>query len=286
MPYGFIKHIEEKGYSSETIRSYERVVTQFFAYIKSFYPDNKEPFQISSSDIKGYLKHQSENEKSVSTINKELAIIKTMFHYFWERDKVPVDPAVKIKRWKVKDKPSIEVPYETIELLLEKVLDNPGYSELRKAVFILASKGLKTSDFRFKKGDVTDNIYENTAIIQLNNRILTLEGSGAATFLGYYNSIALTETDYVFTTKPHGSETLGPVEVMSILNHLRAISEDYKDLVKQPLTLVSMRRAYAFNLYEKKVPIQEIAQELGIEESSASSYLKLLLEGKLIQKSS
>ena len=47
MPYGFINNIEKKGYSVETIISYERVVNQFFIFIRRIYPSNKEPFQIS-----------------------------------------------------------------------------------------------------------------------------------------------------------------------------------------------------------------------------------------------
>ncbi|MBT2695849.1 hypothetical protein J7E79_00090 [Bacillus sp. ISL-40] len=45
------------------------------------------------------MEEQLERDKSISTVNKELAIIKTFFHYLWEINKVPVDPAVKIKRF-------------------------------------------------------------------------------------------------------------------------------------------------------------------------------------------
>ena len=63
MPYGFIKYIEKKNYSPETIISYKKVINQFFFYIKNTFPQNKEPFQISATNIKNYLQDQKEKER-------------------------------------------------------------------------------------------------------------------------------------------------------------------------------------------------------------------------------
>lgn len=282
MAYGFIKHIEDKGYSKETVESYEKVIKQFFIYIQSNYPDNKEPFQISSKDIKGYLSLQKEKEKSVSTLNKELAILKTLFNYLWEIDKVPVDPAVKIKRFAVNDKPLIEISFDELQNLLEKVLSNPDYPPIRKAIFLLATKGLKTSEFRFKKDDVLESLDEEKLMITLRNRTIELDRKEAPFFQEYFYESMFNGSDYVFITKKHGKEEHGPIEVMSILSHLRAIAKDYLE-DKQTITLVSIRRAIAYDLYTKHIPIQQIAKILGIEEDSASNYLKKLMEGNIKQ---
>lgn len=282
MAYGFIKHIEDKGYSKETVGSYEKVIKQFFNYIQSTYPDNKEPFQISSKDIKSYLSLQKEKEKSISTLNKELAILKTLFNYLWEIDKVTVDPAVKIKRFAVNDKPSIEITFEELQILLEKVLSNPNYPPVRKAIFLLATKGLKTSEFRFKKEDVLDSMEEEKLMITLRNRTIELDRKEAPFFQEYLYESLFNGSDYVFITRKHGGEDHGPIEVMSILSHLRGIAKDYLG-DKQTLTLVSIRRAIAYDLYTKYTPIQQIAKTLGIEEDSASNYLKKLMEGNINQ---
>ncbi|WP_318502568.1 terminase gpP N-terminus-related DNA-binding protein [Bacillus sp. T3] len=70
---------------------------------------------------------------------------------------------------------------------------------------------------------------------------------------------------------------------MSILIHLRAISNDFLG-DRVPLTLIAMRRAMAYELYQKKYSIQMIARELGIEENSASNYLKNITEALYLQK--
>mgnify|MGYP000856611665 CR=1 FL=1 len=278
MPYGFIKYIEKQNYSAETITSYQKVINQFFSYIKITYPINKEPFQISSSDIKNYLEEQQEKEKSLSTVNKELAILKTLFNFLWEINKVPVDPAVKLKRYKIKEKLQIEVSYIQIIDVLNRTLENDYYSPLRKAIFILATKGLKTAEFRFRKDDVKDLISEEKVEIKLKNRTIVLAGKEVSCFLEYYYEALLNDSEFVFVTKPQGEEFGGPIQVMSILNHLRAISHDYLPGVGQSLTLISIRRALAYELYQKNYPIQMIAKELGIEEISAANYLKQLTE--------
>ena len=283
MPYGFIRHIENKGYSSETIRSYEKVIGQFFFYIKNTYPDNKEPFQISPLDIKNYLEEQLEKGKSITTINKELAIIKTMFNYFWEIDRVPVDPAVKIKRYKNHEKLKLDVNYSQITELLHCTLQHDEYSSLRKAIFLLAAKGLKTADFRFKKEDVTVLHDARSVEIILKTRSIHLEGDEAACFLEYFHECLTNGSEFVFITTPRGEEKGGPIQVMSILIHLRAISNDFL-ANSVPLTLIAIRRALAFELYQKRYSIQMIARELGIEENSASNYLKNITEALYLQK--
>lgn len=280
MAYGFIAHIKSKGYSDETVKSYEKVLKQFFGFIQYKYPGNKEAYQISSKDIRDYLENQKEREKSISTLNKELAILKSLFNYLWEIDKVPVDPAVKIKRFVVNELPSIEIPYEEICLLLEKVLKNPDYSPTRKAIFLFAAKGLKTSDYRFKKEDVTESKSNGNITIKLHNRIIQLDGEQADVFREYFYESMFNSSDFVFITKKKGDSS--PIEVMSILNHLRAIARDYLG-DQQNLTLISIRRAIAYNLYTNNAPIQKIAKTLGIEEESASYYVKQLMEGQMAQ---
>jgi site-specific recombinase XerD len=272
MPYGFINHIENKGYSYETIRSYQKVVQQFFAYLTGVYKRHVEPYEINPSDIRNYLEEQKEKEKSISTINKELAILKTLFHYLWEVNKAPLDPTVKLKRFKVEKAPRVEITYEVILSLLEKVLKNDSYSPMRKAIFLLACKGLKTTDFRFKRDDVEDFLDQDLVTIQLKNRKIELKNEEATCFMEYFFETALNDSDYVFTSKSQGE--VGPIQVMTILNQLKVITNDYLPEGTPSLTLVLIRRAIAYHLYTNKMSIQQLSKELGIEEVWASNYLK------------
>lgn len=284
MPYGFIEHIKNNGYSHETIASYEKVLNQFFGYLSKNYNRHLEAHEINPSDIKSYLEDQIDKEKSVSTINKELAIIKTLFNYLWEKNKVPIDPAVKLKRYKSENNTELLVTLKEILDILPKVMVNTSYPLNRKVIFLLATKGLKTADYRFKRDDVLDLTDKEVVEIQLKNRKIVLEDKEASWFLEYYYESILNDSEYIFTTKSHKEEKRGPIQVMSILNHLRIITADYLPKETPPLTLLSIRRAIAYDLYTKKIPIQQIALELGIEESTASNYLKHLVTNEILKK--
>lgn len=276
MPYGFIRYIEDKGYSTETIDSYAKVVNQFFSFIKKFYPDNKDPFEILPSDIHRYLKEQQLGKgKSISTINKELAIIKTLFNYLWEKDIVPIDPTVKIKRFKTDSKPTVNILYPDLVKILDQVLVNPDYTPSKKAFFLLAMKGLKLSEFRFKMDDVTYSDREDYVEIQLKNRLIVLKDLEAICFLEHYRDSIFNGSDFVFVSKLKGSDELVPLRITTVFNHLKVIAMDYLPSNSEHITLSGIRRSIAFYLYsDKKYSIQRIAKELGIEENSASNYLK------------
>lgn len=281
MPYGFIKHIENKGYSVETVSSYHRVIHHFFSFIRKTYPNNKEPHQISSKDIKTYMKEQINiKEKSISTVNKELAILKSFFNYLWEEDIVPVDRACKIKRYEDKEKLSSDLNYRDIIDLKHKVLTTKSYSLKRKVIFILAVEGLKISEFRFLKDDVIDDIEKNLIIIKLKNRDIKLIGQDALYFQEYYYENFFNGSEYVFITKSYSKDKAMvievPIQIMSVMNHLRAINKDYFTERSINLTLTTIRRAMSLHYYEEGFSIQEIANKLGIEESTTSHYLKLL----------
>ncbi|MCM3216753.1 phage integrase N-terminal SAM-like domain-containing protein [Niallia taxi] len=284
MPYGFIKHLENKGYSRETLISYEKVIGQFFSYLTILYPENKEPFQISSKDIKDYMVTQEEKEKSPSTINKELTIIKSFFNYLWEIDKVAVDPAVKIKSLKIKKRVEVKTFYEELTNKLKPILSHKEYPMVRKVIFSLALKGLKYSDFLFKKEDVLISHLDDQVEITLKHKTILLKENEASIFIEFYNQSLFNSSDFVFTSKIYtkredddNQEEFGPIQLMTILNHLKVISSDFN--FGENLNLTIFRKSLAHYMYTKeKESLQTIARRLGIEENTASSYLKFITE--------
>lgn len=284
MPYGYIKHLENRGYSRETLISYEKVIGQFFSYLTILYPENKEPFQISSKDIKDYMAAQEEKEKSPSTINKELTIIKSFFNYLWEIDKVPVDPAVKIKSLKMKKRVEVKTFYEELTNKLEPILSHKEYPIVRKAIFLLALKGLRYSDFLFKKEDVLISHLHDQVEITLKHKTILLTENEASIFIEFYNQTLFNSSDFVFTSKiytkredSNNHEEFGPIQLMTILNHLKVISSDFN--FGENLNLTIFRKSLALYMYTKeRESLQTIAKKLGIEENTASSYLKFITE--------
>lgn len=291
----FVKHLEEKKYSLETIDSYKKTLNLFYGYISFKYQKDKEVFQISSSDIKSFLKVRLEEGISSSTVNKDLAILKTYFNYLWEIDKVPVDPAVKIKRKRVEEHKTTHLKYSDLLMILPKILNNREYTPLRKVIFILGLKGIKTSELSLlKKEDIS--IVNDQVYIDLSNRTLVLSNIEAEYFLEYYHSTLFLSNEYVFTSKRQknrkrkedksvNNEEIVPIEAMSILSHLYRISDDYQ--LNDRLTLTSMRTVYTYHLYtEEHLSIEQISEILGIEKVSVIGSLKSAVDKQKIRKTS
>lgn len=280
VPYGFIKHLEDKGYSQKTLIGYQRTLSIFFGYLNKKYKKALEPFQISSGDIKEFLQYRIDEGTTLNTVNKDLSILKTFFNYLWEIDKVPVDYAVKIPRFKDENKKGSFINFSILLDIRDKVLKNTEYSAFIKSIYILGMYGLRSSEFHFKKEDVILNS-DDSVTIHLSNRSITLEGEYASIFLEHFDQSLFQSSEFVFTSKKH-TDTYVAIEVMTLLLQMRKISHDYKLPIR--LTLNSMRLAYAHYLYnDEHYSIQDIASLLGIQESSAATLTKGTIE-KLISE--
>ncbi len=270
---GFISFLEEKNYSETTIASYELVLNQFFSFLRQLYKKKIELYEIKSKDIRDYLSTQGDNQKAISTINKELAILKSYFDYLWERNKVPIDPAAKIKRLKVQKHLDISLFYEDLLKVKELVIANTNYTAKRKALFILAMEGLKASEFKFKKDDVS--IIDDRIKINLSNRVITLDNIDASIFLEFYYNNLLNQSEYLFTYTDSVNNRIIPITFMGIHYHLKNIQKDYD--INQDLQLTTIRKALCYYLYiNKKLAVQRIALIMGIEEQTVSIYLSKL----------
>lgn len=275
--FGYGEYLKDKAYSNETIYSYRKTIDLFYGYIYKKYGKEIKVFEINPSDIKGFLQVKIEQGNSLKTVNKHLAILKGFFDYLWKKDIVMVDPAVKISRYKIIENKVNVVDYSFLLELLPKVLSNPDYNAIRKAIFILALKGLRVSDFQIQKDRVTET--GNTVEINLKKRNVLLTDDEASYFMDYFYEATFNGSDYVFTTKKtkNNSEPIVPIEIMSIYTHLNAISNDYQ--LPQKLSLNDIRTSYAYYLYDtKKYSVQKIGETLGIELDSAAQLVKISID--------
>ena len=271
---GFIVSLENEGYSQQTVESYEAVLNQFYAYLGQKYKKRVDPVDIQASDIKGYLKEQVEKrQKQISTVNKELAVLKSYFNFLWEHNIVAVDPAVKIKRFMVDSRPVVDVTYGELKKVLQKVLDNPTYPPIRKAIFVLAMKGLKSSEFKIKKRQIEISDHDNKVYVHLHNRSITLEGEEAETFLEYYYSACLNSGEYLSTSTTQKKKEVVPIKLKTLLNHIKIIVKDYLPEHSRSLTLISIRRAIMYHHFVNGMSVQQIADIMGLQEDSVAYYI-------------
>ena len=274
MPYGYTSYMEREGYSTETITSYVKTVRAFFKYIDMKYEKNKEVYEITPKDIKTFIDSCLNEGHSKLTCNKHLSILKSFFDYLWQKDKVASDPTVKIKRLVVEENKKTEITYQQLLDIFPDILSNPSYSSLRKAIYVLTLKGLRHSEFQFKKDSVID--MGDSITIKLKKHEINLTDDAAEAFLNYYFESQFNGTPYVFITKKHDSTSV-PIEIMSLYAHINAISNDYGLSTKLNLNMI--RHAYAYYLYkQKRYTIESISTILGIKPASAAQLVKISMD--------
>lgn len=275
MPFGYSKYLEDKSKSHETINSYVKEINYFFSFLDFKYSKQKELFEITSRDIKDYLEDKRKKGSKTVTINKHITILKSFFDYLWTINKVPIDPCEKIKRIKEIDIINQKLNYKLLLETLPQVLERQDYSALKKVIYILSLYGIRASEFQIEKENVVIDPINTYVKIKTKKRNIKLTNQYAEYFMEYfYNESMFNLSKYVFITNKH-NDTVVPVEAMTIYSNLRIIAEDFS---LPGLKLNDIRHAYAYYLYcDKKLTIEQVAEELGIEEQSAA----LLIEASL-----
>ncbi|UAL49755.1 site-specific integrase (plasmid) [Sutcliffiella horikoshii] len=281
MSYGFKQYLVDEGYKEKTITTYLTCVEWFFAYLNSTHKKQPELHEINPSDIKGFMASKLDDGNSIHSINKHIAVLKTFFDYLWRINKVSIDPAVKIQRMKVLDAGPNDISYKQLLNLKPKILGDSRYNLITKSIYILALKGLRFSEFHFRKCDVSiDN--QGVVLISINTRknkrrVVKLKDADASVFESFYIDTQFNPGDYVFTTKRQHTNEYVPIEIDSLYTYLKYIRDDYS--LPKRFKLDDIRIAYVHYLRSSRhYVIDQIAENLGIEIVRAAELSKLAIE--------
>ncbi len=140
----------ERGYSENTVKSYQRDLNNFLAFTKT-----AKPKHIDRHRILIYIDRLYDQSFSVSSVERKLACLKSFFHYLLREGEIEADPTRDIKLpKKAKRLPKALSISETIKLISaprEKnyiALRDTALLELLYATGMRASEvvGLNTSD--------------------------------------------------------------------------------------------------------------------------------------------
>ncbi|KAB8138533.1 hypothetical protein F9U64_04475 [Gracilibacillus oryzae] len=283
MPYGFSKYLEESGKSQQTIKDYQLVVQLFFQYIDKKYQKEKELFEINPSDIKDFLQYKLDAGSNSSTVNKYLSILRVFFDYVWQIGKVSIDPVMKIKSIPInkQDTGQLQTTYKGLLELLPEVRNHPKYTIQRKLVYLLALKGLRNVEFQFSKKDI--QMEKDHVTLFLKNRIITFNNrADVDLFIRQNHYITHEDTPYFLITKKH-NQSISPIAFTTVVSHLEIIGEDLQ--LQNKLTVSGIRKLFAAYLYEeKRMTIENIAYQLGIEVASTTKLIKNSLDEKYKMK--
>ncbi|OEK08057.1 hypothetical protein A8C32_16515 [Flavivirga aquatica] len=254
----FKKYLLQKGYSLQTIKSFEVVVTKYLKWLKK---ENIEDVSASYNDIVHYIQ-KLRNTVKQRTIQSETNSIKHYYNYLKELDLVKENPTLNIAVKGVKRK----ILYNTLNKQeLEKLyndfrnIENDSLAKKRNEVIVslLVYQGLNstelgrltTADLKLREGKIFINGTRRS-----NERTLKLESHQILDFMEYQLKTRADileqtgkETDLLFTS--FGRSTRFNNIISKLLPQLKKLNKKVKS-VHQIRTSVITHWLKMYNLRE------------------------------------
>ena len=254
----FKKYLLQKGYSLQTIKSFEVVVTKYLKWLKK---ENIEDVSASYNDVVHYIQ-KLRNTVKQRTIQSETNSIKHYYNYLKELDLVKENPTLNIAVKGVKRK----ILYNTLNKQeLEKLYNdfrNTESDSLAKKrneiiVSLLVYQGLNstelgrltTADLKLREGKIFINGTRRS-----NERTLKLESHQILDFMEYTLQVRQAilsetkkETDLLFTS--FGRSTKFNNIISKLLPQLKKLNKKVKS-VHQIRTSVIVHWLKMYNLRE------------------------------------
>lgn len=268
----------ENNIKETTIKYEIEQLKSFLSFAAKFSERPLEPFEIKPIHVKEFIASQKK-EKNLkdTTIKRKLSTIRQYFHFLWKIGKVPNDFMPKITyEYHI---PDIIGSTNYQELLNKKdaILRDPRLLLNDKLYFLLALKGIKLQDI----GNMNvDNI------IDAGNKIIlgfeTFQGnfvkhyfyddSDISVFLQAIERSAFRDHDILIASNKKSESSY-------LHYNLKDINSRLEDVLKISFRAEEIRLSFIHYLYmveDKK--IEEMAQVLGVTETTLTNSLKLALE--------
>ena len=255
----------ERGFSDNTIKSYNKDLSQFTKFARL----NK-PRSVDREEIKSFLEHIHNKGFSVSSIERKLACLKSFFHFLLREGKIVKDPTQDFKLpKKAKRLPKALSISETIKLIAAP--RGKDFMHLRDAALleVLYATGMRASEV----------VSLNLSDINLDVSFIKCFGKGSKERIVPFNNTALKALkEYMDNGRP-----MFPKKDKEAL----FIDKNGKRLSRQGLWLITkkyvkatgvksktsphtLRHSFATHLLERGADLRSVQEMLGHSDISTT----------------
>lgn len=142
----FISYLHNvKKMSLNTELSYKRDLAKVAQYMES--QGINDPGQITATDLNSYILYLEKNNFSAATVSRNIACIKTFYHYLYKEGKVKEDVSDTLKAPKVEKKiPEILTPKEVVRLLEQPKGNTPKDIRDKAMLELLYATGIRVTE--------------------------------------------------------------------------------------------------------------------------------------------
>ncbi|MEG1720280.1 MAG: site-specific tyrosine recombinase XerD [Pseudoflavonifractor sp.] len=270
--------IDERKASINTLSSYLRDIGQHLQWLEG---EGLSPEQAEQDDIEHYVKHLSGKGKSVATVTRSLASMKSFYSFLMGASMIELNPAKGITPAKVERKLPQILTNKEVDLFLEQ--PDPGDAKgcRDKAMLeLLYATGIRVSEL----------IGLNLEHLNLSAAFLRCVGHEKERIIPLYPAAVRALTDYVVHVRPQmidrpdeqalfvnmSGERMSRQGFWKIIKHYQAKAE-----IKKEITPHTLRHSFAAHLLENGADLRSIQEMLGHADISSTQIYAQLMNQKL-----
>lgn len=268
----------EKKASSNTLSSYLRDVRQFSDYVGR---ENLPVVRVTQRNVEDYARYLAGKGKSVSTITRAVASLKSFYNYLMEAGQVATNPVRGVTPAKVERRLPQILTNKEVELFLEQpeCTDAKGYRD-RAMLELLYATGIRVSEL----------IGLNVNNLNLSAGFIRCVGKGKERIIPLYPAAIRALTDYVNNIRPRMVETPQETALFVNMNGERMsrqgfwkIIKHYQETanIKKEITPHTLRHSFAAHLLENGADLRSIQEMLGHADISSTQVYVQLVKQKL-----
>lgn len=150
--------IEEKNASDSTIASYQRDLRKLETFLEEHGVENIK--QITVTNLNSYILYLEKQGLSAATVSRNIASIRSFFHYAVKRREIEEDPSEDLKApHVVKKAPEVLTMEEVIKLLEQPNMESPKEIRDKAMMELLYATGMRVTELiSLKLSDINLNL--------------------------------------------------------------------------------------------------------------------------------
>lgn len=270
---------DEKKASTNTLSSYLRDVRQLADYLDEY--TDVDIITASGAELAQYIEDLRSKGKSVATVSRCIASIKSMYTYFTIKQIIKVNPALKL----VPDKNEHKLPQiltnEEVEALLSAphCIDPKGYRD-KAMLELLYATGIR----------VTELIDLNLEDVNLDAAAIRCVGKGKERFIPLYPQAVDAIIDYLKLVRPQMIADPDEKALFVNVSGDRMSRQGFWKIIKyyqkkagieKDITPHTLRHSFAAHLLENGADIKSIQEMLGHSDASSTQVYSQLVKKQL-----
>lgn len=272
-------YLEEEKHSSEnTLSSYTRDINQYFQWLAS---ENISPENAAQVDVDRYTKYLLSLGKSVATVTRSLASLKSFYNYLLGQHIVPTNPAKGVSLEKVERKLPQILTSKEVELFLEQPDPRDAKGCRDKAMLeLLYATGIR----------VTELINLNMEHLNLSAGFLRCVTQKKERIIPLYPTAVRALADYMEHVRPQLIERLEERALFVNMNGSRMSRQGFWKIIKhyqdqagiqKDITPHTLRHSFAAHLLENGADLRSIQEMLGHADISSTQVYTQVINQKL-----